>query len=587
MKRDEKWVVLTKSADFQGIGERYGVDPVIARIVRNREVIGEEALNAYFCPKRSDLYDPALLKGAAEAAVLLEQKLREKRKIRIIGDYDIDGIFSSYILYHGLCACGAVVDHTLPHRVNDGYGLSEKLIREAYEDGCDTILTCDNGIAAAKEIALAKELQMTVIVTDHHEVPLRWEGDQSIPVLPPADVIVDPKQPGCTYPFSGICGAVVAWKLIWLLYRRLGREAEALSYLPYAAFATVGDVMELRDENRTITALGLDALRHTDHIGLQALIRQSGLESEQLRAYHIGYVLGPCINATGRLDTAKRALELLLTTDPAHAALLAQELVALNESRKELTAKGVEQAIELVDKGELWKKQVLVVYLPGCHESLAGIIAGRLRERYYRPTFVLTDAEDCIKGSGRSIPSYHMYEKLSRVGELLIKFGGHAMAAGLSIAREQLRAFDDALNADAGLSEADLTEKICIDVPMPLTYISQSLIEQLAVLEPCGNGNEKPVFADRELIARRASYIGRERKMLKLQLVCGNGSMDALYFGDAEEFLDHYRKKYGKDQVNAMLSGRPQQMRFSFVYYPQINHYQGRSTVQIVITHYA
>lgn len=587
MKRDEKWVVLTKSADFQGIGERYGVDPVIARIVRNREVIGEEALNAYFCPKRSDLYDPALLKGAAEAAVLLEQKLREKRKIRIIGDYDIDGIFSTYILYHGLCACGAVVDHTLPHRVNDGYGLSEKLIREAYEDGCDTILTCDNGIAAAKEIALAKELQMTVIVTDHHEVPLRWEGDQSIPVLPPADVIVDPKQPGCTYPFSGICGAVVAWKLIWLLYRRLGREAEALSYLPYAAFATVGDVMELRDENRTITALGLDALRHTDHIGLQALIRQSGLGSEQLRAYHIGYVLGPCINATGRLDTAKRALELLLTTDPAHAALLAQELVALNESRKELTAKGVEQAIELVDKGELWKKQVLVVYLPGCHESLAGIIAGRLRERYYRPTFVLTDAEDCIKGSGRSIPSYHMYEKLSRVGELLIKFGGHAMAAGLSIAREQLRAFDDALNADAGLSEADLTEKICIDVPMPLTYISQSLIEQLAVLEPCGNGNEKPVFADRELIARRASYIGRERKMLKLQLVCGNGSMDALYFGDAEEFLDHYRKKYGKDQVNAMLSGRPQQMRFSFVYYPQINHYQGRSTVQIVITHYA
>lgn len=587
MKKDEKWVVLTKSADFRGIGEMYGVDPVIARIVRNREVTGKEALDAYFRPKMSDLYDPALLKGAAEAAALLQQKIREKKKIRIIGDYDIDGIFSTYILYHGLCACGAVADHTLPHRVNDGYGLNEKLIREAYEDGCDTILTCDNGIAAAKEIALAKELHMTVIVTDHHEVPLQWEGDQAIPVLPPADVIVDPKQPGCTYPFSGICGAVVAWKLLWLLYRMLGREAEAVNYLPCAAFATVGDVMELRDENRTITALGLGVLRHTDHIGLKALIRQSGLESDQLRAYHIGYVLGPCINATGRLDTAKRALELLLTTDPAHADLLAQELVALNESRKELTAKGVEQAIELVEKGELWKKQVLVVYLPGCHESLAGIIAGRLRERYYRPTFVLTDAEDCMKGSGRSIPPYHMYEKLSRVGELLIKFGGHAMAAGLSIAKEQLQAFDDALNADAGLSEADLTEKICIDVPMPLTYISQPLIEQLSVLEPCGNGNEKPVFADRELIARRASYIGRERKMLKLQLVCGNGSMDALFFGDAEEFLDHYRMKYGKDQVDAMLCGRPQQIRFSFVYYPQINHYQGRSTVQIVITHYA
>ena len=587
MKREEKWVVLAKSADFNGIGEIYGVDPVIARIVRNREVTGKAELDAYFHPSIECLHDPSLLKGAREAAALLQQKIREQKKIRIIGDYDIDGIFSTYILFHGLCACGAVVDYALPHRVKDGYGLSEKLIREAFADGCDTILTCDNGIAAAAEIALAKTLGMTVIVTDHHEVPLHWEGESAIAVLPPADAVVDPKQPECMYPFQGICGAVVAWKVLQLVQRGFGREDDWKQYLACAAIATVGDVMELREENRTITSLGLEQLRHTDHIGLLALIRQNGLQPEELRAYHIGYVIGPCINATGRLDTARRALELLLEKEPARATLLAQELVALNADRKALTAKWFDAAVELVETQQLWKQQVLVVCLPECHESLAGIIAGRLRERYYRPTFVLTKGEDCIKGSGRSIPAYHMYEKLSRVGELLLKFGGHAMAAGLSIAPEQLQRFSEALNVDAGLGDADLTEKICIDVPMPLTYISEKLVTQLAVLEPCGNGNEKPVFADRQLTARCATYIGKDRNMLKLQLLCGNGCMDALYFGDAEEFLDYYRQKYGEEQVRALLCGQPQQIRFAFIYYPQLNRYQGRSTLQIVITHYA
>ena len=587
MRKKEKWVVLAKSADFNGIGKTYGVDPVIARIARNREIIEKEELDAYFQPSLEHLHDPALLKGAKEAAVLLKQKIREHKKIRIIGDYDIDGIFSTFILYHGLTACGADVDYTLPHRINDGYGLNEKLICEAKEEGCDTILTCDNGIAAANEIRLAKSLQMTVIVTDHHEVPLRWEGETANAVLPEADAVVDPKQPGCTYPFKGICGAVVAWKVLQLLQRELGREDEWKQYLGYAAFATIGDVMDLRGENRTITALGLEELRHTENTGLRALISQNGLDPKELKAYHIGFVVGPCINASGRLDTAKRALELLLEQDLARVSLLAQELVALNASRKDLTAKGVEEAVELVEAQQLWKKQVLVVYLPRCHESLAGIIAGRLRERYYRPTYVLTRGEECVKGSGRSIPGYHMYEKLSRAGHLLLKFGGHAMAAGLSLEEKNIQALGDVLNGEAGLSEADLTEKICIDVPMPLTYISERLIGQLSVLEPFGNGNEKPVFADRELIARRASYIGKERRMLKLQLICGGGMMDALYFGDAEEFLDYYREKYGKEQVNALLCGRPQQMRFSFVYYPQMNSYQGMNCPQIVITHYA
>lgn len=587
MKKQEKWVVLAKSADFQAIGQTYGVDPVIARVVRNREVVGKAALDAYFHPTEECLYEPALLKGAQEAARLLKKKIAEQKKIRIIGDYDMDGIFSTYILYHGLCGCGAVVDYVLPHRINDGYGLSEKLIREAYEDACDTILTCDNGIAASSEIALARELGMTVIVTDHHEVPLQWENGNAIPVLPPADVVVDPKQQGCEYPYKGICGAVVAWKVLQLLQREFGRTDDWKQYLACAAFATVGDVMELRGENRVIVSLGLQQLQHTENIGLRALIHQNGLEPEDVRAYHIGYVIGPCINASGRLDTAKRALALLLERDPARAAILAQELVALNESRKALTAKGFEEAVELVESRELWKKQVMVVYLPQTHESLAGIIAGRLRERYYRPTFVLTKGEDCIKGSGRSIPSYHMYEKLSRIGALFLKFGGHAMAAGLSLKEEKLQQFEQEINADAGLSPEDLTEKICIDVPMPLSYISEELIGQLSVLEPCGNGNEKPVFADRELMARRASYIGRERKMLKLQLVCRTGTMDALYFGDADEFLDYYREKYGADQVDALLAGLSQELRFAFTYYPQVNHYQGMTSLQIVITHYA
>ncbi len=586
MRREEKWVVLAKSADFDAIGREYGIDPVIARVVRNRGVVGREALDEFFHPSMENLHDPALLKGAPEAAEILLRKISEGKKIRIIGDYDIDGIFATYILYDGLRACGADVDYALPHRINDGYGLNEKMVRDAAGD-CDTILTCDNGIAAASEIDLAKTLGMTVIVTDHHDIPLRWEDGGPIPALPDADAVVDPKQPGCGYPFKGICGAVVAWKLLQLIYRLTGREKDYEKYLECAAFATVGDVMELLGENRVIVALGIPRLQRTQNVGLDALIRQCGLDSSAISAYHIGFVAGPCVNAAGRLDTAMRALSLLLETDPDKAAEIARGLVEINASRKELTARGLERAQEIVESRCLWKKQVLVVYLPDTHESLAGIIAGRLRERYYRPSFVLTGGEGCVKGSGRSIPAYHMYEKLSRVGDLFIKFGGHAMAAGLSMDEGNIEAFERRLNEDAGLSEEDLTEKVRIDVPMPITYITAGLVRQLSVLEPCGNGNEKPVFADRNLAARSAYLIGKEKNMLKLRLYCGTGMMDALYFGDAREFLDYYRDKYGAGQVDALLAGRPQDMRFAFVYYPQINAYQGMESLQIVISRYA
>ncbi len=585
-KKPEKWVVLAKGADFNKIGETYGIDPVLARIVRNREVVGDAQLEEYFHPSPSRLHEPSQLADAELAAGILAEKIQEQKKIRIIGDYDIDGVFSTYILYDGLRSCGACVDYTLPHRIRDGYGLSEKLIREACEQGCDTILTCDNGIAAAGEIALARELGMTVIVTDHHEVPLHWEGEKSSLVLPQAKAVVDPKREDCAYPFKGICGAVVAWKVLTLVQRACGQSDAWQKYLPYAAFATIGDVMELRGENRTITSLGLQMLQKTDNIGLQALIRAASLEETHLSAYHIGFVLGPCINATGRLDTARRALELLLETDPARAMKEAEELVELNNERKSLTTKGVEQALLLVEEQKLSDNQVLIVYLPDTHESLAGIIAGRLREHFYRPTYVLTNAEGCIKGSGRSIPGYHMYEKLSRVGDLLLKFGGHAMAAGLSLLPEHLEEFCRRLNADAGLSEEELIEKIRIDVPMPLSYISEPLIHQLELLEPFGNGNEKPVFADRGIRALRAQLIGKEKNMLKLMLALPRGSMDALYFGDAAEFLDYYREKYGEESVKALLAGRPQEMLFSFIYYPQINEFRGMKSLQIIITHF-
>ncbi|MDD6038093.1 MAG: single-stranded-DNA-specific exonuclease RecJ [bacterium] len=585
--KKEKWIEIRKAADFRTIGETYHVDPVIARIARNRENITDEQFRAYFCPDAHDILSPYLLKGAKEAAALLNNMIDEGKRIRIIGDYDIDGICATYILYHGLSKLGASIDYELPHRIEDGYGLNEKLIRQAHGDGCEVILTCDNGIAAFDEIKLAKELGMCVIVTDHHEIPLRPGEDGLCRRMPPADAVVDPKQEGETYPWKDICGAVVAWKVLMIVQKLRGENERWDDYLEFAAIATIGDVMILQGENRAIVALGLERLRNTNHIGLSALIEQNGLDRQEIRAYHVGFVIGPCMNASGRLDTAKRALKLLLTNDIATAIPLAADLVALNTARKELTAQGLEQAIELVESRELYRNQVLTVYLPECHESLAGIIAGKLRERYYRPCFVLTNARDCIKGSGRSIPGYSMFEKLSMVGDLFLKFGGHPMAAGISLESGKLEAFQSAINEGAMLTEEQLTEKIYIDVAMPLEYITTEFVQQLSVLEPCGNGNEKPVFAAKNLHAKRAYYIGRERKMLKLSVKLSNGScMDALYFGDAEEFLNYYREKYGKEKVDALMNGQKQEIPFAFTYYPNINEYQGTQSLQIVITHF-
>ena len=568
----EKWMVAAKRADFKEIGERFGIDQVTARIIRNRDVIGEEAIEKYLHGSRKDFYSPWLLKDMEKAVAILQEKITNKNKIRIIGDYDIDGVMSTYILLVSLRGLGADADMVIPNRIMDGYGINEHLIEQAWEDKRDTIITCDNGIAAATQIQKAKDLGMTVIVTDHHEVPFEETENGRTEILPPADAVVNPKQKDCGYPFSGLCGAVVAMKVMEALYEKMAPEVDLVDrMLPFAGIATIGDVMDLKDENRILVKEGLQRLHHTTNLGLQELIRVNGLEPENISPYHIGFVLGPCLNASGRLDTAKRALKLLLAETREEAAVLAGDLKNLNESRKEMTAQGVEKAIEQVESTSMMEDTVLVVFLPECHESLAGIIAGRLRERYHKPSFVLTRGEEGVKGSGRSIEAYSMYKKLCECKEYLTKFGGHPMAAGLSLEEENVETFRRKLNERSGLSQEDLVEKVSIDVPMPIHYIRKDLVRELSLLEPFGKGNEKPLFAQKNLWISQLRVFGKNRNVVKMRLTDENGyPMDGVYFGDGDSFAEEAR---GKQKI-------------AIVYYPDINVYQGRESLQVIIRHY-
>ncbi len=588
MVHEQKWYVHNKAADFNRLGEMLGLDPVIIRVARNRGVESDEGFKEYFCPDLSKLHDPALLRDAEKAVAILQEKIEQHKKIMIIGDYDIDGVCSTAILLKGLRVCGGICDYMVPHRIEDGYGLNMNLVDKAIEKGADTLLTCDNGIAAFDEIKYAKDRGLTVIVTDHHEVPLVWDKDVATERLPMADAVVDPKQKECNYPFSGICGAVVAWKVITLLMRKLNRpESDSMQYLELAAFATIGDVMELRDENRVIVSHGLKAITVTDNPGLKALVSQCGLKDTKIKSYHIGFVLGPCLNATGRLDTASRGVELLMAEDIETAIPLAMELVDFNMSRKDMTVKGVELAKSLIEDSEIKNDDVLVLFLPDVHESLAGIIAGKIREIYYKPTFVLTRGEDCIKGSGRSTDSFSMYEHMSRISDVFLKFGGHPKAAGLSLEESKIEEFRRRINENTGLTDEDKVEKIHIDVPMPIEYISERLIEEFDRIEPCGNGNEKPLFAIKDANAKRIRRIGKEGQFIKVTLIMNNGLyMDATYFGDAEEFLNYYEEKYSKEQVDNLLNGKPSEVRFSFLYYPDINEFRGEKSIQIAIKGY-
>ena len=568
----EKWMVAAKRADFKGIGERFGIDQVTARIIRNRDVIGEKAIEKYLHGSRKDFYSPWLLKDMEKAVAILQEKIENRNRIRIIGDYDIDGVMSTYILLESLRGLECDVDMMIPNRITDGDGINEHLIEQAWQEGRDTIITCDNGIAAVTQIRKAKDLGMTVIVTDHHEVPFEdLEGGRK-EILPPADAIVNPKQKACSYPFAGLCGAVVAMKVMEALYEKMAPEVDLVDkMLPFAGIATIGDVMDLQDENRILVKEGLQRLHHTTNLGLQELIRVNNLEPENISPYHIGFILGPCLNASGRLDTAKRALQLLLADSREEAAVLAGDLKNLNESRKEMTAQGLEKAIEQVESTSMLEDTVLVVFLPECHESLAGIIAGRLRERYHKPSFVLTRGEEGVKGSGRSIESYSMYEKLCECKEYLTKFGGHPMAAGLSLEEENVERFRRKLNEQSGLTEEDLVEKVTIDVPMPIHYIRKDLVQELSLLEPFGKGNEKPLFAQKNLWISQMRVFGKNRNVVKMRLTDENGyPMDGVYFGNGDEFAEEGRGK----------------RKISIVYYPDINMYQGRESLQVIIRHY-
>lgn len=568
----EKWMVYNKKADFQQIGSEFGIDPVIARLIRNRDIQDMDEIRSYLYGTLSEIPSPWKMKDIECAVQILQEKITQKKRIRIIGDYDIDGVTATSILLKGLKRLNANVDTYIPDRVKDGYGMHEQLIDKALEDGIDTILTCDNGIAAAAEIEYAKKEGLTVIVTDHHDIPFRDTENGRVWIIPKADAVVNPKQNDCLYPNKNICGAVVAWKLVWALYERAGIDSEEIwDFLELAAIATVGDVMDLQGENRIIVKEGLKKLSSTSFEGLKALIRVNNLEGAEITAYHVGFVLGPCINASGRLDTAARSLKLLLAENMEDAMKLADDLYALNQSRKAMTEQGKEQAIQSIEENNLSEDRVLVVYLPDCHESLAGIIAGRIRETYNKPVFVLTKGSDGVKGSGRSIEAYSMYEELVKCSDLLTQFGGHPMAAGLSMEEKNVELFRRRLNDNCTLTEQDLIPKIMIDVPMPISYLSKKLTEQLKVLEPFGKGNTKPLFAQKNLRAVGTRVLGRNRNVVKMLLMDENGiKMDAVYFGAAQEFVNFVQ---AHDTI-------------SVTYYPEINVYQGRETLQVVVRNY-
>ncbi len=584
----ENWVLLRKGADFQHISEKFHISPRVASLIRNRDVIGDDAIEKYLNGTIADLYDGMLMKDMDKAVAVLGEKIKENAKIRIIGDYDIDGIQSTYILLEGFRMLGADVDSDIPDRMKDGYGLNRNLIDRALEADVDTIITCDNGIAAAEAIAYAKSMGMTIVVTDHHEVPYTEIGGERRYILPEADAVVDPKQEDCTYPFKGLCGAAVAYKLVEALMEAMGKDAEDADYLmENVAIATIGDVMDLVDENRIFVKQGLDMLKRTENLGLKALMGCTGVNVDKLSPYHIGFVIGPCMNASGRLDTAKRALELLEAKKVAEADLLAGDLKALNDSRKDMTAQAVEEAFIQVENSELKDADVLVVYLPECHESLAGIVAGRIREKYYRPVFVLTKGAEGLKGSGRSIETWHMYEGLNRVKHLLSKFGGHKMAAGLSMPEENLEQFRKEINEKSGITPENLNEKIAIDMQLPFECVNEKFIGELAVLEPFGKGNARPVFAERQVQVESARILGKNKNVLKLQVRDIYGTrMDAMYFGDVNTFVEYVREKFGDIACECLLRGHGHGIVMAFTYYPDINEYQGVRTPQIVIQNY-
>ena len=584
-----KWFLAAKRAEFDEIGKKYGISPVLARIIRNRDIIEDADMERYLHGSLEDLYDGSLMQDMDRAVAIIKDKIREEKSIRIIGDYDVDGICSTYILKQGLMLCGGKVDAVIPHRVKDGYGINESLIEEAHKDNIDTIITCDNGIAAAKPLEYAASLGMTCVVTDHHEIPYEMEGEEKQFCLPPAAAVVDPKREDCSYPFKKICGAVVAWKFVLKLWEGVQiNETKKRELLEFAGIATVCDIMELLDENRIIVKEALKSMANSANAGLRALIRVHDLNPAKLSAYHIGFVIGPCFNATGRLDSAEKTLELLECNNDREAIFLAAELKKMNESRKDMTEKAVDEAVQIVEEKEMWKDKVMVIYLPKCHESLAGIVAGRIKEKYARPTIVLTNGEECVKGSGRSIDAYSMYEELSKCKELFLKYGGHKLAAGLSLEEDKVEVLRKVLNENCTLTEEDMEEKIVIDVPMPLSFVTKDFLKQLELLEPFGVGNAKPIFAQKNITFLSMQKMGKNKNMAKFSVADEEGKrFTMILFRDLEQFLGTVEQKYGRKVLQDFIGNRAGvAVKMNVIYYPSINEFRGAQELQFVIQHW-
>lgn len=584
---EQNWVICTKKVDFDALSEQFHIDPVVARILINRG-LEESQFEAFLHPELDNLHDPFLMEDMNQAVRIIIHDIEEGHSIRIVSDYDVDGVMSNYILYKGLKRIGADVDYVIPHRIKDGYGINEEIIQKAIEDGIHTIVTCDNGIAANAALAKAKEQGLTVVVTDHHQVPFVMEGENRQYILPPADAILDPKKETCKYPFDDLCGAGVAYKLIEALYiKREVPKEEIYQFLEFAAIAVICDIVTLQDENRIFVVKGLERLNYSENTGLRALIRANELSDVTLDTYHVGFKLGPCINASGRLESAIASMELLLEQDTDTAIAKAQEIRSINEERKEMTYRESERAIEYLKAASPMK--IFVIYLPDCHESLAGIIAGRIRENYHHPVFVVVNSEEegVLKGSGRSIPEYHMFEALQECSDLLLKFGGHAMAAGFSLSADCLDAFTERLNTLCEFTEDAFIPKVKIDVPMPISYISEDLIAQLDGLAPFGKGNEKPVFAQKDLNVISAKIMGKDRNVVKIMLESSEGyTSEGIYF-QAQEFSDNIIEWFGQEEYDKMMHGWLNNVRLNVVYYPSVNEFNGNRTIQLQVKRYA
>lgn len=582
---NEKWLLRNRKVDLKAMSEKYKISQLLCKLMVNRDIIDENIINSYINPVYKYLHSPKTMKDVVIAVDIIKRKIQENKKIRIIGDYDVDGIISVFILYTALKKCGANVDYEIPDRIKDGYGINENIVKVAYDEGVDTIITCDNGISAIDQIQYAKDLGLTVIVTDHHDVPFIEEDGVRTFLSSQADAIINPKQIECEYKFKSICGAGVAFKLMEALYEEIGMDKEeCYKLIEFVAIATVCDVVDLIDENRIFVKNGLEMLNNSKNIGINALKKACGLEDKEITAYHLGFVIGPCLNASGRLDSAKKGLELLLMEDDEEAKNLAQEIVDLNDARKNMTKEGVDRAINIIDITDINNDNILVVYIPDIHESLAGIVAGRVKEKYNKPTIILTKSEEGVKGSARSIEEYNMFEELLACKELLDKFGGHPMAAGLSLQEDKVDELRIALNNKCELTDEDLTRKIMIDSSLPLEYLNLHLIEELNVLEPFGKGNAKPVFGVRDAKITRAMLLGKDKNVLKLKLLTNNNiTIDAMIFNDLENFESKIIEKYGNEELDNLYNKSNNNIPMDFTFYPSINEWNGNKSIQIVV----